>query len=441
MSRYKDNAPLNSLSKPVMLLALGVWLSMSLGCTSGFDMRKDIPWPELVNFDEPKKPLKMVAMWQDTVKNQTGKPAIRGFGGRVIFYGADESKPVKVDGDVDVFAFVETSHKRDDTQPDRKFVFTRDQVAKHYSESKLGHSYSFWLPWEQVGGETLHITLIARFTPAEGGGTVLSEQSRYILPGLNPPGSIYSEMQPQDYPDPGPSRYQNVTQIGYYEDAGQSMYREPPRSRAYSINVPPLGRDSEIGYRMSHANQLQAVETGSAQQATMYERPTYEQQQGAGQYQQNNYPQMGGMAPVQMQPQPQTSASSHQQRYFSPGTGGSPVRTQPPLSVNNYDANRWNRFTNAGNVVERMSAQGRPAYSPPRQPMNSGLYPDLGFQSSRWQTTYSHQDPRLPASQSPAAGYHRPATLPVQAGQVSSQGLSQPYWQPALQGQLSSPRF
>ena len=110
MSRISNS---NAFARLLIVACIGGSVITSSGCFSGFDMRKNIPWPELVNYDEPKTPLKMVAMWQDTVKSQPGKPSIRGFGGRIIFYGADATKPVKVDGDLDVFAFVERGDKMD----------------------------------------------------------------------------------------------------------------------------------------------------------------------------------------------------------------------------------------------------------------------------------------------------------------------------------------
>ena len=54
--------------------------------------------------------------------------------------------------------------------------------ASHYSKSKLGHSYSVWLPWDETGGPQKEISLIARFTP-EKGGVVVGEQTKQMLPG------------------------------------------------------------------------------------------------------------------------------------------------------------------------------------------------------------------------------------------------------------------
>ena len=51
---------------------------------------------------------------------------------------------------------------------DRKFVFKADSLNNHFSESALGESYSFFVPWDNVGGEEKTITLIPVFKTVEG---------------------------------------------------------------------------------------------------------------------------------------------------------------------------------------------------------------------------------------------------------------------------------
>ena len=151
------------------LLAAAVGLS---GCAP-FDLRKDIPWPT-GDIDDPKAPTKVVAIWTDTVLHQPGKPATRGFGGRLMFYGQDESTPIKVNGTLVVYGFDEEGRSPSDVKPDRKYVFPADQLPRHYSKSRLGHSYSVWVPWDAVGGPRKEISLIVRFIPTKGVAVVLS---------------------------------------------------------------------------------------------------------------------------------------------------------------------------------------------------------------------------------------------------------------------------
>ena len=132
--------------------------------------------------DEPQEPRRLVSSWTDTVLHQTGKNPQRGFGGRLIFYGEDAEKPVLVDGQLVVYAFDETNRQPTDNKPTRRYVFPPDQVSRRMSKTAMGPSYSFWLPWDEVGGAQTEISLIARFEPM-GGAIVVGEQTKHLLPG------------------------------------------------------------------------------------------------------------------------------------------------------------------------------------------------------------------------------------------------------------------
>ncbi len=139
------------------------------------------PWP-FNSEEKPGKPDKIIALWSDTVLTQTGRPPIRGFGGRLMFYEGKKEEPIKVEGTLVVYAFDETDRDANNTRPDRKYVFTPQQLPLHYSKSKIGHSYSVWLPWDEVGGLQKEITLIVRFQPKEG-AVAISDPCRQLLPG------------------------------------------------------------------------------------------------------------------------------------------------------------------------------------------------------------------------------------------------------------------
>lgn len=153
------------------------------GCAQ-FNLRDK--WKELTgDTGEFRRPMRVVAIWSDTVMTNPATVPIRGFGARLMFYEGDEQKPIKVSGALTVYAFDEANRKKTDTRPDRKYVFTADQLEKHYSKSELGHSYSVWIPWDAVGGESKEISLIVRFIPTTG-GVVISEQVKQFLPGVKP---------------------------------------------------------------------------------------------------------------------------------------------------------------------------------------------------------------------------------------------------------------
>ncbi len=195
-------------------LLLGVLLSS--GC-SQFDIRKNIPWGEGAD-GSFEKPLKMSAIWTDSVLQTANKPATRGFGGRLMFYGKADSAAIKTEGTLVVYAFDEANRDPRNVTPNRKFVFTAEQFGKHYSKSELGHSYSVWIPWDVAGGDQKEISLIARFIPKDGGAVVVSDQSKHILPG-RPAAEATEDMAKKE---PKASLTGEIQQVGYQTPANDS---------------------------------------------------------------------------------------------------------------------------------------------------------------------------------------------------------------------------
>jgi hypothetical protein len=132
----------------------------------------------------PEVPARLVSTWTDTVLQRSGKPPQRGFGGRLVFFTKESEDPVRVDGQLVIYAFDETDREPHETHPSRKYIFPREEFARHESDSQLGSSYSVWLPWDEVGGDMKQISLIARFEP-HSGNTVLGEQTKHLLPGIS----------------------------------------------------------------------------------------------------------------------------------------------------------------------------------------------------------------------------------------------------------------
>lgn len=131
--------------------------------------------------DEDAKPVTMAAIWADSVYEKPGLPNVKGFGGRIFFYDADNTA-VKADGELIVYGFDESNKEKTEYIADRKFVFPRDKFQSHYSENDLGAAYSVWVPWEKMGGYRKSITLIPMFKTADG---TLIKCGQYIctLPG------------------------------------------------------------------------------------------------------------------------------------------------------------------------------------------------------------------------------------------------------------------
>jgi hypothetical protein len=180
----------NASIRIVVILAM----VSTFGCASGpkadkegwkfsdaFDLKKGMPWHK---DDEPKPgmPTRLVDTWTDTVLHQKGEPSQRGFGGRIHFYDVEGGSPILVDGQLVVYGFDEQNRDPTDNRPTRRFVFPPEQLAQHMSESKIGPSYSVWLPWDAAGGEQKNISLICRFEPREG-TLIVGDQSAQRLPG------------------------------------------------------------------------------------------------------------------------------------------------------------------------------------------------------------------------------------------------------------------
>jgi hypothetical protein len=181
------------------------------GCRTGsdwkfvdfFDLHKGFPWSD--DKEKPGVPVRLVGTWSDTVLRKDGQMPQRGFGGRLFFYGKESTDPILVDGQLVVYAFDETGREPTDNRPTRRYVFPPEQIPLHESKTELGTSYSFWLPWDEVGGPQTEVSLICRFEPKRG-SVVASEQTRHLLPGALAPGTMQAANGRPKLPEGVPSR-------------------------------------------------------------------------------------------------------------------------------------------------------------------------------------------------------------------------------------------
>jgi len=180
-------------------------------------------WPSHWFGEEKEKPIpdRMLVIWTDTVLHQPQLPGVRGFGGRVFFYQGKETTPIEVDGGLAIYAFDANALASAGNKPERKFVFTADQMAEHMSKSDMGPSYSIWVPWDEVGGMVRQLSLIARFE-GRSGGVVISDPTIKLLPGLKP-----SLAQPPHTPTTS-----NV-ELAAYTDSAQTP---PPSATSKSLS-------------------------------------------------------------------------------------------------------------------------------------------------------------------------------------------------------------
>ena len=165
-----------------------------LDLDEGFTLWKSDP--------QPQTPERLAAVWTETTLHQPGKPVVRGFGGRILFHGSDEQQAVLVEGNVIVYAYDNDRPNQEDPAPDKKFVFPAENLAKHSSDSSLGPSYSFWLPWDNAGGPQRRISLLTRFED-KSGKIVMSQMAHVTLPGpvAPPQGNSGLTQFPQHLPN------------------------------------------------------------------------------------------------------------------------------------------------------------------------------------------------------------------------------------------------
>jgi hypothetical protein len=182
-------------------VVLGIVLFVTVtiaGCAPVMSFKA--PWDKSTapNYETPDR---ILAIWSDTVLHEPGKSAVRGFGGRIFFYRDGEPDPVRIQGAVAVYAFDAEVLDTENVAPEKKYVFTAEQVDKHYSRCSLGHSYSFWIPWDTVGGPNRQVSLVTRFEGSEG-GVVISPPARKLLPGVGNKDKATSEQNSESLVQP-----------------------------------------------------------------------------------------------------------------------------------------------------------------------------------------------------------------------------------------------
>jgi len=168
-------------------------LALASGCKSLSNSTKalddSMPWnaEQAAQRKHEESAARIVTIWTHDVLSVPTGGAVQGFGGRMYFYNRKQ-EAVEVDGQLVVYAFDDTDNPSADhsqRQPNRKYVFRADQLSSHLTESELGPSYSFWLPWQKLGGHGKKVSLVPVFIPNEG-NVINGLFSKVSLPGNSP---------------------------------------------------------------------------------------------------------------------------------------------------------------------------------------------------------------------------------------------------------------
>ena len=271
------------MNQSLLRIAIVVaFASAACGCKSlGFKPKS--LWPLDVE-TAPQTPARMAVIWSDTELFLPNQPATRGFGGRIYFYD-DRHDAIAVDGQLVVYVY-DDDQGTDRNQPDRKYVFTAEQFAKHKSGSELGPSYSVWIPWDAVGGPTKQLSLVPFFQSAEGGQIVSGELTRHRLPGA----AEKEQQQHVETAQQQPQQQQTIADVRAVDyqrpidNAAAPVDGEAQSTlmRTTTINVSPLTRDRLSSPPAGRLERYRTVPRNSDEQGPRWERyderasaPTY----------------------------------------------------------------------------------------------------------------------------------------------------------------------
>lgn len=339
------------------------------GCSSLSKM-PSMPWED----EEPeyKIPMKMVVTWKDAVRYNPNDPPTRGFGGRIHFY--DESqKPVRVQGSLTIYGYDDKRQGDIDTErPDRKFVFDAEKLQSHYSMSKLGHSYSFWIPWDRAGGEQKEITL-APFFRTEMGQLIMSEQSKHLLMGVANKDETSAPV-PQTQPSPSDHVAPEVAQVDFQRNVGATL-PQMQQPQAVQQQVSQLNTTT-IQLPSTMKERLRNVAPSGPQQSMPQMMPTQYQQQPA-------MPQYPAMQSQPTQPLMNQAAAQFQGGAYHSRAPQS-MQLKPGVNLQTFrpdfaDAKSYSNYLASG-----QQAIGQPVTAPAVQAGLPPMTPQLqGTQSVR----------------------------------------------------------
>ena len=176
-------------------------------------------------------PAKIVAIWTNSVFNEPGQLPVRGLGGRVYFYDA-EHHAIPVDGKLSVFLYDDTEGDEQVKQEASKVVhFLPEEVQSNYTPTDFGPSYSFWVPWDAVGGERVMLGVIPVFTDSNG-RMVVGDQAGHLLPGAEPVKTeveLQEEVIQASHDVDEPELVPRSTKIKLPESMQQRLKQLPPK--------------------------------------------------------------------------------------------------------------------------------------------------------------------------------------------------------------------
>lgn len=163
-------------------------------------------------------PVKMMAVWKDSVRSEPGQPAMRGFGGRIFLYDAD-GQPIRAEGELVIYGFDDSVKDREGSKADQKIVIKNHRFQQRYSKSGLGDSYSIWIDWDEADGVEKSVTLVPFFRTGDG-KIVKGGQAIYTLHSPNK-DNLHKEKLVSHQADASDDEADNVEHANFLQSDGE----------------------------------------------------------------------------------------------------------------------------------------------------------------------------------------------------------------------------
>lgn len=169
-------------STPLVGLCLCGFLTLVSGCTSAglnFNMFAEPHEKESdENFVE-----QVIPVWQEAEGAGLNPASVsKGFGGHIYFITHGRGLPSEVKGAVRIYIFDDLGTPEEQAKPIHQFDFPAESWKGHLAMSKLGPSYSIFVPYTRTGGRAANCALRIRYTP-EKGAPVFSQMVAIAMPG------------------------------------------------------------------------------------------------------------------------------------------------------------------------------------------------------------------------------------------------------------------
>jgi hypothetical protein len=169
------------------LCSLRAFLILALGLTSGCATTSGLFNSYSFERDFPKASDKnpvtnIMALWQPTTGTGLDGLTCRGFAGQIFFFSHQKQLPAEVNGTIRIYVFDDQGSDEDQVKPFHQFDFSPEAWKLQFCRTKLGPTYTIFVPYTRKGPHTAQCSLRIRYTPANG-APISSDMVNVALPG------------------------------------------------------------------------------------------------------------------------------------------------------------------------------------------------------------------------------------------------------------------